>query len=315
MALTPEDRRRTAVFVTGRVLRREVDAAIQSRREQAGETLPGLVLKDTLAPLHLTREEQKDPRSYRPGQVLELGRPLAAQGLPAGLHEVLKQRRDGRIDLRLADGRARVFDPKRLANNRGSDLLQLHERADLQLNIGDPVRWTANDRARCVANGDTAELAAVNEHGLRFRKGNGHLLDIPHGDPMLRRVDLGYAANAHASQGATKDAAILVARSTDGRLLTANMMTMLFTRARERIELVTDDLDRVMARAAGRSGAKTSALETVRAREDTKPSGPATGPQPGSKLSAKPLLREPPEKQREMEPPTIGRSRDMGIGR
>jgi conjugative relaxase-like TrwC/TraI family protein len=261
MALTADQRERTALYVSGRALRADVNAEVQRLRHEAGEVGPGVRVHGTLVPVHITREEQKQAASYRSGQMMELARPLASQGLPAGLMELTGARKDGAVEVRLADGRSALFRPGKLANNRVEDAVRLYHKQDIRLHEGDPVRWTGSDPARGLFNGEGATFAGRQPDALLFHDSNNHEIRLEREDPMLKRIDLAYALNAHQAQGATADRAIVVARASEGKLITATNLAVLFTRAREEVHLVTDDLDRLTGRAARQSGEKTSAIE------------------------------------------------------
>jgi conjugative relaxase-like TrwC/TraI family protein len=296
MALPPEDRATTAIFVTGRALRAAVNQAVQAQRAERGETLPGLTIKGVLSEVHLTREEQRHPQYYRPGQVVLLSRPLTAQGLPAGRMAILSREPRGAFRVKREDGREGRFTPGRLAANRVSDAVRLFEARDLPLNIGDPIVWRANDPERGIRNSERAVLAEVDPAHARFLKPDGTLLSLRRDDPMLTRLDLGYALNAHAAQGATADKAILVARADEGRLITPPLMAVLLTRARDDIHLITNSLDQLLGRAQRQPGEKVSAkaiaapIREPRQIEMTLPPPEPDNPKP-----------RVPEKYRDME--------------
>jgi len=230
--LPEAERDRTSIFVSGRQLRNDVNREVQNLRHERGELGEALHIKDTLIPVHFTREEQRHPQSYRVGQVIELARPLTSQGLPVGQMKVMVIRPGGEIIVQLPDGKGALFRPQRLAGNRVEDAVRVFDVQDLTLNVGDPVRWTANDHNRSLANAETARFEGANPNGLEFRFFDGRAVTLGDDDPMLKRIDLAYAANAHASQGATADMAIVVAQSTEGVLINRSLVGALFTRTR-----------------------------------------------------------------------------------
>jgi ATP-dependent exoDNAse (exonuclease V) alpha subunit len=257
---------RTSIFVSGRQLRNDVNREVQNLRHHRGELGEALHIKDTLIPVHLTREEQKHPQSYRVGQVIEFSRPLTSQGLPAGHMRVMAMRPSGEIIVQLPSGKVALFRPVRLAANRVEDAVRVFDVQDLTLRVGDPIRWTSNDRNRGLANAETARLEFVNPNGLLFRSADGGAIALGHEDPMLKRVDLAYAANAHASQGATADMAIVVAQSTEGALISRSLVGALFTRTREQVTFVVDSLSSFEQTARANAGEKASALEIAEQR-------------------------------------------------
>lgn len=296
MALPAGERATTAIFVTGRALRAAVNEGVQAQRAERGETLPGLTIRGVLSEVHLTREEQRHPQHYRPGQVVLLSRPLTAQGLPAGPMEILSREPKGAFRVKLEDGREGRFTPGRLAANRVAQAVRLFEARDVALNIGDPIVWRADDPTRDIRNSERAVLAGVDHSHVRFLRPDGTLLSLPRDDPMPTRLDLGYALNAHAAQGATADRAILVARADEGKLITPPLMAVLLTRARDDIHLITNSLDQLLGRAQRQPGEKVSATEIAapirepRQIEMTLP--PAEPDKPKTRV---------PEKYRDME--------------
>ena len=132
-------------------------------------------------------------------------------------------------------------------------------------------------------------------------------------DPMLKRIDLAYAANAHASQGATADMAIVVAQSTEGASINRSLVGALFTRAREQVTFVVDSLSSFERRARENTGEKASALETVGQSEKRRPPGMYNPPSPHRSVKITWPELEPTPQQYNV--PLPERERDMDWGR
>jgi ATP-dependent exoDNAse (exonuclease V) alpha subunit len=88
-------------------------------------------------------------------------------------------------------------------------------------------------------------------------------LALANSDPMLARIDLAYASNAHMAQGMTADRAIVVMEARDTRLLTRQNFLVSVTRARNDLTIYVDKADVALAKLELRAGAKTSALKTI----------------------------------------------------
>lgn len=281
IGLDADDRMRTAIFVTGRSMRDAINREVQSLRHERGELGSGIRIGQALQIVHLTREQQRYPQSYRAGQVVELSRPLTSQGLPKGRMTIVEAASKGILKVELEDGRIALFRPSRLAANRVADAVRVFEQRDLLVRVGDPVVFRANDHQRGILNNERAVLAVADIKGATFLKEDGTVLRLLHDDRMLSYVDLAYAMNAHAGQGATSERAIVVASSSDGPLLNRSVLAMLFTRARDEVALVTDALDKIERRAMGQSGEKTSAIEIAggsRLSSESKPTNPLPRP-------------------------------------
>ena len=103
---------------------------------------------------------------------------------------------------------------------KGSDqALQLFEKKDLGLYTGDAIRWTASDHKRGLINADRATVTAIDQVGVTVTSSSGMEHKLKLNDPMLKRIDLAYALNAHMAQGLTADKGIAVLDSRERRLL------------------------------------------------------------------------------------------------
>jgi hypothetical protein len=237
--------------------------------------------------------------------------------------KVMALRPAGEIIVQLPSGKGALFRPARLAGNRVEDAVRVFDVHDLTLHVGDPIRWTANDRVRSLANAETARLEAVGADGLLFRTAEGKAVQLGRDDPMLKRIDLAYAANAHASQGATADNAIVVAQSTEGALINRSLVGALFTRSRESMTFVVDKLTSFERRARMNAGEKQSAIEIagndVKGRGVPTPENPARHPQPQSEKPAPtpgergPRWPLPPPAVEQTRLPIPERQMDLGL--
>ena len=92
---------------------------------------------------------------------------------------------------------------------------------------------------------------------------NGMRHVLPHGDPMLDKIDLAYALNAHMAQGVTSDHGIAVMDSRETRLANLRLALVTATRVRDTFFVVADDPQRLVRQLGTNRGDKTSALETI----------------------------------------------------
>ncbi len=73
----------------------------------------------------------------------------------------------------------------------------------MELRRRDRVRFTRNDPASGLTNGETATVDSIDRDGIRLRLGNGTVIRLGNGDPQLRHIDRAFAATVHAFQGRT----------------------------------------------------------------------------------------------------------------
>lgn len=283
LSLPRAERDRTAIYVSGRQLRSDVNTAVQTGLAASGEIGPDATHLTVLSRVNATREELRHIKTYQPGMVLELSLRQARQQLGRGRYDIVGVDIGSRtVALKDAKGKHHAFVPSRLGASRDSQAIQLHERRQLKLYAGDTIRWTANDHQRGLINADRATIAGIDRDGIAVRTSTGMEHCLAHGDPMLARIDLAYALNAHMAQGLTSDKGIAVMDSRERKLLSGRNFLVTITRLRDELTLIVDNRDKVELGIGRNTGDKTSALEVaqrlgaaaVRGQQAGKPSEP-----------------------------------------
>ena len=262
MSLSPEKREATAIFTAGRDDRAEINARVQAGLLKEGTlTGPGLTLS-TLQSANATREELRFASTYRVGQVLEARMDVREIGLRRGEYEVSDVRKDGKVVLE-RDGKRKVIDPDRINPDHRFDRLGLYEQKPITIHNGEIVFWRDKDAGRDIAKSTYATVLEARAEGIRVELADKRQLVLAPGDPMLRRLDLGYALNAHMAQGMTKPEAIEVISSAQRNLATQRTQNVLNTRATDDMVVVTNNLDHLKQQLDRTPGNKTSALEVT----------------------------------------------------
>jgi conjugative relaxase-like TrwC/TraI family protein len=263
LSLAPEERSRTAIYASGRRLRGMVNQAVQDGLLKRGQIGPASIDVAVLDRINLTAEELRYAQNYEIGALIEAKGGRGSQ-LRRGFFEVISMdARSGLVTLRDEQGRQRILKPERMQARSGDPSLQLHERKDLRLHERDRIRWTASDPKRGLFNADQATILAIDTKGVSIETSLGHKLVLDPRDPMLRRVDLAYALNAHMAQGLTSDAGIAVIETRDTKLVNQQTFLVTVTRLRDALTLVVDRADGIERQLSRTPGGKTSALEVI----------------------------------------------------
>ncbi|WP_417322184.1 MobF family relaxase [Erythrobacter aureus] len=264
LSLSPADRDRTSIYASGRSLRSAVNEAVQRGLKANGELGLRAARLSVHVRINATREELRHLGAYRVGMVLNFRSFDRAQGLAAGDYTV-KSIDHARKRLVLEDkkGRARNFSPSRLRPGAGNDRLSLFERKSLIAFEGDKIRWTDNDHKRALFNADQARIVALDPKGVTVETTSGKELRLSRSDPMLKRLDLAYALNAHMAQGLTSDRGIAVMDSRERNLSNRQTFLVTVTRLRDGLTLVADNAGQLGRAIKSNSGEKTSALEVT----------------------------------------------------
>lgn len=262
LALPPQERERTAIYASGRRLRAEINQAVQTGLAANGEIGPERKGLTVLVRVNASREELRHVQTYSPGMVLEVASRQGKQSLARGTYTVTRVDLD-KGNVHLADERGRKLQllPARIGSRGDGQAMQLFEKKQLMLYTGDTIRWTASDHQRGMINADRATVTAIGSEHVMVRSSSGIEHRLADKDPMLARIDLAYALNAHMAQGLTADKGIAVMDSRERKLLSARNFLVTITRLRDELTLVLDNRDKVEVGLDRNPGDKTSALE------------------------------------------------------
>jgi ATP-dependent exoDNAse (exonuclease V) alpha subunit len=264
LSLSPADRDRTSIYASGRALRSAVNDAVQRGLKANGELGPRSGRLTVHSRVNVTHEELRYLRTYQPGMVLNFRSRDSTQKLSKGDYTV-KTIDEARRQLVLEDrkGRVRKFNPARLRPGATDSRLSLFERKSLSLIEGDKIRWTDNDHKRGLFNADQARIVAIDAKGVLVETSAGKELRMSRGDPMLKRMDLAYALNAHMAQGLTSDRGIAVMDSRERNLANRQTFLVTVTRLRDGLTLIADNAEKLGRAIKSNSGEKASALEVT----------------------------------------------------
>lgn len=297
LSLSPAERETTSIYASGRALRGEVNEAVQTGLKANGELGPGSMRLGTLTRINVTREELRYARSYAAGTVVEVDRRQRAQGLRRGRYRVVGTDivRE-RVSLENERGRRFEFRPGQLRPQGEQDPLRLFEVRALDIHAGDRIRWTETDHKRGLLNADQARITAIDGKTVTVKTSLGAEHTLGRDDPMLERLDLAYALNAHMAQGLTSDRGIAVMDSRERNLANQQTFLVTVTRLRDGLTLFVDNAGKLEAAVERNPGMKRSALETVDFLRDAAARGQAKDRAPAP-------AREPPELDRSLTKP------------
>jgi conjugative relaxase-like TrwC/TraI family protein len=298
LSLSSGEREATAIYASGRALRSAVNEAVQTGLKANGELGPGAMRLRSLSRVNVTREELRYASTYAPGMVVEVVRRQRGQGIaPGEYHVVAADIARERVALENERGRQFELRPGKFRPQGEQDVLRLFEVRELDIHTHDRIRWTETDHKRGLLNADQARIVAVDSAGVVVKTSLGTEHRLEQGDPMLRRLDLAYALNAHMAQGLTSDRGIAVMDSRERNLANQQTFLVTITRLRDGLTLYVDNAGKLEAAVERNAGMKRSALETVDLLRDAAAKGQA-------KDRAAPVPeRKPPELDRSIAKP------------
>ncbi len=173
------------------------------------------------------------------------------------------------------------------------DNLALLEPRKLEVHEGDRIRWTRNDHQRELYNADRAKVLAIEGGRVTVETSKGQHVELRKDDPMLKRIDLAYALNAHMAQGLTSDRGIAVMDSRERNLSNQKTFLVTVTRLRDHLTLVVDNATRRGGAVSRNKGEKASAIEvTERLRSAAELGSGKTMPNKAERLVEQELVKE-----------------------
>ena len=262
--LPKEERETTILLAAGRAMRNAGNAEAQQALVARGEIGARSVSLSVLDRVTVTREGARQMKGYQEGRIVTFETSLPSQNFLRGERGEVVDVKDGKVDLHMGDGELRQFAPARLPPNLRHDAVTIYEHKTIDLHEQDRIRWTAKDGERGLLNGDIAHVERIHEDAISVKASDGKVHDLNRGDPMLERIDLAYAINAHVAQGMTAKNGIIMMSERETMLNSTASFLVAVTRIAENATLVIDNPDRVQQQVRGNTGQKSSALEIAR---------------------------------------------------
>ncbi|MBN8507330.1 MAG: relaxase domain-containing protein [Burkholderiales bacterium] len=249
----PEERLQTLAVAGTNRARQAINERVRQRLGLAGT---GVVV-NVLEGRDLTRAQVQSSLSYAPGDIVEALRHYESIGLRRGDTAEVVEAAPGCITLRRQDGQVVQWRPTAMPH------VAVHRAEQREVAVGDRLRFTANDYALGVVNGQTVTVESIDPEAreLKVNLGSERTLTLDMDRPL--RVDHAYCTTVHAAQGQTCDR-VLVDADVSGAMANQSLYYVAISRARHGVTLYTDDKE-LLPRAMSRLDIKHAALDLHRA--------------------------------------------------
>jgi conjugative relaxase-like TrwC/TraI family protein len=261
VALSPAERTRTLVIEPSREGRDTLTAMIRQQLAQRGELSLAAVRFEALEAKGLTRAEMRQAESYAIGDVVRFARDYANKGVTRGAaYRVERIDPDkAAISLKSADGSAVDWRLRQW----GAGKVEVFEPKAMELQTGDRVQFTRNDREAGRINGLRGTITSINperqQATIALANGREQRLDLT--DPRDAHLRHAYVQTAHAAQGQTAERVLIHADSRSANLVDQKMLYVALSRAKSEAIVVTDDKARLIRAIHERAGEKQTAME------------------------------------------------------
>jgi conjugative relaxase-like TrwC/TraI family protein len=261
VAFSPVERARTLVIEPSRDGRDTLTAVIRQQLAQRGELSSAAVRFEALEAKGLTRAETRQAASYAIGDIVRFARDYADKGVTRGLaYRVERIDPDkAAIALKSADGSAVDWRPRQW----GAGKVEVFEPKAMELQAGDRVQFTRNDREAGRINGLRGTITGIDperqQATITLANGREQRLDLTDArDAHLRHA---YVQTTHAAQGQTAERVLIHADSRSANLVDQKMLYVALSRAKSEAIVLTDDKARLIRAIHERAGEKQTAME------------------------------------------------------
>jgi conjugative relaxase-like TrwC/TraI family protein len=261
VALSPVERARTLVIEPSRDGRESLTTLIRQQLSQRGELSSVAIRFEALEAKGLTRAETRQVASYAIGDVVRFARDYADKGVTRGAaYKVDRIDPDkAAITLKSADGSAVDWRLRQW----GAGKVEVFEPKPMELQAGDRVQFTRNDREAGRINGLRGTITAIDperqQATIALVNGRVQRLDLT--DPRDAHLRHAYVQTAHAAQGQTAERVLIHADSRSANLVDQKMLYVALSRAKSEAIVVTDDKARLIRAIHERAGEKQTAME------------------------------------------------------
>ena len=247
----------------GHAMRRRINAEIRHELVQRGDLGSEAIRIGTKLSKNLTRAEALSPRSYRRGDVLWFNSRVDRLGASAGHQRTVVDidEANGRVTLESARGRKTVALSS-LVGRRDYVPFSVNETASIELREKDELLFTRTHKDHDIAALDRATVLGFDDKTVRLDM-DGKVRVFERTDPALQGLTHAYAVNSHAGQGKTASDVITVQDSREKMLASQVGFYVDISRSADRLEVVTDDAERLTGALERNTGLKSSALETA----------------------------------------------------
>ena len=246
MSLSPEARKKTLILSGTNVERLELTADLREALQGEGRLGADVFTMRSLRSLDRTDAQLKYACAYAEGEVVVPVRDYRRYGLKKKAQYTVTSRdiEKNQVTVKASDGSAITFDPSRCVDKT------TYAVQEIVIAPGDHLRWTRNDTARGVRNGQVVTVEAIDDKGIAT------LIDAS-GDTIKadlsgqQYLDYALVSTTYGSQGKTADQVLVAVDST----ISKEGLYVAVSRAKQKLSLYTASKEKLLKQAE-RSAAK-----------------------------------------------------------
>ena len=259
LGLDEAARRETALLAPTHELRERINDTVREALAEEGVLHGRRLTIERLVSRGMTRAQKGDIRNYVEGDEVVFLHDIWGGKARAGECFAVIGIEEGRVRLEHADGRRLAIRPDGPGALPGRGLRDAHHRdprrGPYPLDAQRPGPRACQRRPGGGGGDRPAQGLVPGEDGRAFA--------LSRRDMQLRHLDHAWSSTVHGAQGITRDNVIAVLDSGHGALTDQATFYVELTRARDRVAVLTDNREDLMAALEAATGERVSALEAV----------------------------------------------------
>ena len=259
LSLSPDERDKTDIIAPTHYLREGINDTIRDQLANEGRIHGEGVYFERFDSLRLTQAERSLTANYQVGSMVVFNRGIRSVDIEAGDVFRVIGIEDGEVLMVDNDGRQVSINPDGGAASR----IDVFEAKDMELRIGDQIRWTRNNKEHDLINNHQAEVVAINGDMVHFSNQDGREIVLSVEDAALHHCDYAFNSTVHSFQGQTQDNVIAVLDANHQDLTNQKTFYVEVSRARDGITIITDNKEQLAATLEANTGEQFSALKSI----------------------------------------------------
>jgi conjugative relaxase-like TrwC/TraI family protein len=198
LALSPAEREKTLLVAGTHETRRQITDQIRAGLRLVEQLGPPAYWVKGLQPKNLTNAQARYAKYYEVGDVLVPHQTYKTQGLEKSQQYVIVDVQARSVNIRSPTGETRSLDLSKC------DHKTIYRESGFPIAVGDRLRWTKNDRANGIRNGQTFKIASIDMNGdAEALNADGSISQLNlKGHQYL---DYAWVSTTYSAQGKTAD--------------------------------------------------------------------------------------------------------------
>ena len=259
-------RAKTLVIEPSREGRDALTADIRAELAKAGALTGPAVTMQSLVSKGLSRAEARDPMSYEMGDAVRFTRDYADKGVSRGETYCVAGIDPAKSAIALKGQDGREIDWR--LRQWGAGKVEVFTTQALELKAGDRIQFTRNDGELGRINGGRGTVSAIDKQSrsATILNPRGQIQTLNLDATRDQHIRHAYVETVFAAQGRTSDHVIIHADSKATNLIDQKSFYVSVSRARELIEIYTNDRAKLVTAINERAGlAQTAVSEAAMA--------------------------------------------------